>query len=246
MSAVPALPMLSVVVSSYGRFKQIQELVESVRIACKLASPYKIFAVCSDPPDSPKIQWLRQQDDVHLIHPDVRTGSRVKSLYYYENLGIKLAPPGWIFVTNDDTTLDPGFYENLLKYDHSYDILSVKAGISRWFPIIGTLCRVGETCQSPLYLYDFTVIRRWVYDAINYLDENLDWFGKGWDLSLKCEFLARPKGARICYDTDLYVHHSFCHENRSPPECHNDFRYIEKKWDDWCASNPGYHYTCPW
>jgi len=241
-------PKLSVVVSTYGRTEHIKSLVESVASNCPNEN-YEIVVVSSDAPDSPKIDWLQRQQNLRIIAADMRTGPRLKSLYYYENLGIKAATGDWIFVTNDDTKLDPYFYADLLPYQN-FDILAVKGhlaepGLGQRFPVIGTLRRPGETESSPLYLYDFTVIRPWVYKAVGYLDEQIDWFGKGWDLSLKCEFVAYALGARIKYDTNLCVEHVIAPEGRTPPPCGRDFNYIKAKWDRWCQENPGYDYTCP-
>lgn len=241
--------MLSVVVSTFGRTDCVKALVESVDLTCPNAA-YEIVVVSSDAPDSPKIGWLQAQGNVRVIQADVRTGPRLKSLYYYENIGIKAAKGAWIFVTNDDTKLDPYFYANLLKYK-DFDVLAVRGhlaepGLGQRFPVIGTLRRPNETESSPLYLYDFTVIRPWVYSAIGYLDEGIDWFGKGWDLSMKCEFIARTLGARTNYDTNLRVEHTITPEGRTPPPSSPDFNYIQKKWDEWCKANPGHHYTCPW
>ena len=221
-------PTVSVVVSSYGRFNCIQKLVESVRQVFP-TSTYEIVAVCSDDPSTEKVKWLQQQADVKFIQGDVRTTVRLKSLYHYENCGIKAASGEWIFVTNDDTEFVPGFYDHLLGMQDDYDSILVRGhvgevGLGCRIPTIGTLTKPNQP-EQPLYLYDFSIIRRWVYEKIGYLDENVDWYGKGWDLSLAVEFLAE---ARTSNSSEMTVQHAIVPENRTSHHAGRDFGYIRQ------------------
>lgn len=243
----PEQVKVSVVVSTYGRLSYFQNLVGSVRSAFPPGT-YEIVAVSSDPTDSPKCAWMAQQPDVVAIMADVRapgTG-RKRSLYAYENIGIKASSGKWVVVTNDDTTFEPDFYATLLEVEADYDVILVKGhvgeiGLGMRIPVIGTVTPPSGEVR-PLHLYDFTIIRRTAYEAIGYLDENLDWFGKGADLALKCE--THP-GMRILRDSNLKIHHSIAEEGRQRPGYHRDFQYATDKWNNWCAAN-GWSTHWPW
>jgi hypothetical protein len=236
---------ISVVVSSYARFPCIQKLVESARRIFPKGE-YEVVAVCSDHPESSKAQWLKAQDDVVYIQGDVRLTHRLRSLYAYENMGIKAAQGEWIFVTNDDTEFDDGFWHCLEACGKNWDVILTSGhlgdvGLGCRKAIIGTITPPGKKTEN-LYLYDFAVIRKWVYEAIGYLDENLDWFGKGFDLAMACEV---TPGLRISYSEDIKINHSIDGENRLPPHYARDFQYATNKWTKWCAEN-GWKFTWPW
>lgn len=236
---------LSIVVSSYARFECIKRLVESAR-SVFTAGVYEIIAVCSDHPMSSKTQWLKSQPDVTYVQADVRLTHRMKSLYAYENMGIKMATGEWVFVTNDDTTFDDNFYHSFKASREGRDVIIIAGhlgdvGLGCRTAIIGTVTKPGGKPEN-LYLYDFTVIRRDVYEKIGYLDEGLDWFGKGFDLAMKCE---TTPGLRIAVTQDIKINHEISPENRRPPHYARDFRYATDKWTKWCAEN-GWSFTWPW
>ena len=236
---------LSIVVSSYGRFSCIQNLVQSARTALPEGA-YQVVAVCSDHPDSSKSQWLKAQPDVVYIQGDVRHRCRLKSLYAYENMGIKAAQGEWLFVTNDDTTLEPDFWDKFVPHSDNYDVILVsghlgEVGLGCRKAVIGTITP-PDGVEKSLYLYDFTLIRKSTYEQIGYLDEKLDWFGKGFDLAMSCE---TALGVRVCYDADVRVNHVIEAENRRPPHYERDFRYATDKWMAWCVKT-GWRFTWPW
>ncbi|MHC4332166.1 MAG: glycosyltransferase family 2 protein [Planctomycetota bacterium] len=245
-----SLPVVSIVVASYGRFDHIKTLIESARSIFP-EGEYEVVAVCSDDPEGEKVQWLRDQPDVTFIQGDVRGTCRQHSLYWYENIGIKASKGEWVFVTNDDTILVPTFYDKLKEIALDYDVILVKGhigevGLGARIPSIGTIKRPWDSEPQPLYLYDFSIIRRWVYDYIGYLDEGLDWFGKGFDLAMKVEFLATRQDAKIAHDSEIEVTHTITGECRTPPNHVPDFTYATKKWEKWCAENPGHVFSWPW
>lgn len=245
-----SLPVVSIVVASYGRFGHLKALIESTRTIFP-EGECEVITVCSDDPNSEKVRWLREQKDVIFIQGDVRTTARQHSLYWYENLGIKASRGEWIFVTNDDTTLEPDFYDQLKNIALSYDVILVKGhvgekGLGARIPTIGTIKCPWDSEPQDLYLYDFSIIRRWVYDCIGYLDENLDWFGKGFDLAMSIELIAQRHNARIAHDSEIKVSHAITSELRTPPDYRRDFTYAQHKWEKWCANNPGYTFSWPW
>lgn len=165
-----------------------------------------------------------------------------------------MASGNWVFVTNDDTEFDPMFYwkfisvteKNTIPLSEAYDVVMVNGhlgdvGLGCRTAVIGHITPPGGP-QRPLYLYDFTIIRKSVYDRIGYLDEGLDWFGKGFDLAMACETCP---GLRICYESDLKVNHAIAAENRRPPHYARDFQYATLKWNKWCAER-GWSYSWPW
>ncbi len=236
--------MISIVVPTFGRFRHIVRLVESAELIFPKEA-YEIIAVCSDDPESEKFQWLLDRDNVLALHADHRKEKRLKSLYAYENRGIKLAQHEWIFVTNDDTRFHPTFYSEFLKVQENFDVILVKGHIGDIsmgpvIPVVGEVERPGHSTPQPLHLYDFTLIRREIYREIGYLDEALDWFGKGIDLALAVEFKTR---ARILHQSRLAVDHFMALEEREPPDFRSDFAYMHDKWERWCADHSGYRYT---
>lgn len=240
------LPKVSIVTATYGRLDHLKKLVESIRASFPKEA-YEIIAVSSDPPGE-KLDWLGKQWDVYTISVGVRQPGehRKMSLYAYENMGIKACTGDWIFVTNDDTELDPFFYTVLVPMADKWDVIMVNGHLGD----VGLGCRtavIGDITPPagptrPLYLYDFTIIRKTVYERIGYLDEGLDWFGKGFDLAMACE---TTPNLRICYGSDLKVNHAIAAENRRPPHYARDFSYATEKWMKWCSAH-GWNFTWPW
>lgn len=236
---------LSFVISTYARENSTKCLVESIRKRVPETAREIIF-VSSDDPSCSKSQWLLSQTDVKVIFADIRRDKRLNSLYYYENLGIKASSHDWIFVTNDDTILQEGFYENFLRVANDHDVILVNGHIGdvslgARIPVVGTLTN-PQGIKRELYLYDFSLIRKEVYEKIGFLDEKLDWFGKGVDLALTCEV---QENIKILHQSDIYVDHIISYENRNPPRCESDFSYIDKKWQLWCKKS-GWIYSWPW
>lgn len=247
-------PKISIVVATYGRAAHLNKLFESVRSAFPEGT-YEIIAVSSDPVGE-KREWMERQPDVKTIIYAIRQAGqpRYASLYKFENIGIKAATGEWIVVTNDDTEFDPMFYWRFIStanppyqpLSESYDVVMVKGhlgdvGLGCRTAVIGTITPPSGQVR-PLYLYDFTIIRKSVYEKIGYLDENLDWFGKGFDLAMACE--TQP-GLRICYESEMKINHSIAAEERKPPHYARDFQYATTKWENWC-SLIGWDFTWPW
>lgn len=241
------LPKVSIVTATYGRLDHFRKLVESIRAAFPKEA-YEIIAVTSDPIHGEKMEWMAAQPDINVIPAGTRMPGqhRSMSLYAFENIGIKAATGDWIFVTNDDTEIDPFFYTVLVPMADKWDVIMVNGhlgdvGLGCRTAVIGDITPPGGPTR-PLYLYDFTIIRKTVYERIGYLDEGLDWFGKGFDLAMACE---TGPNLRICYGSDLKVNHAIAAENRRPPHYARDFMYATNKWRKWCATT-GWSFTWPW
>lgn len=241
------LPKVSIVVATYSRESHLNSLLLSARKAFPPGS-FELIAVTSDPDDSKKMAWMLEQPEIVVIRHGQRQPGQPRqcSLYTFENLGIKAARHEWVFVTNDDTLFDPFFYSNLLKQEHRYHVILVNGhigerGLGCRTVIIGDITPPG--CPTrPLFLYDFTIIRKSVYEKIGYLDEQFDWFGKGFDLAMACE---TTPGLNIAYESELRIDHVLTPENRTPPHYLRDFRYGTNKWTIWCAQH-GWRFTWPW
>ena len=241
-------PSVSIVVATYGRLEHFRKLVLSIRAAFP-KDAYEIIAVSSDPTHCEKMEWMVAQPDINVIPAGTRMPGehRSKSLYYFENIGIKASSHEWIFVTNDDTEFDPLFYTSFVPMADNWDVIMVsghlgEVGLGCRTAVIGTITPPGGHFANPLYLYDFTIIRKSVYEQIGYLDEGLNWFHKGFDLAMKCETLLPP--LRVCYVSDLKVNHAIAAEGRCPPPSSGDANYATNKWNNWCRST-GWRFTWP-
>jgi GT2 family glycosyltransferase len=238
-------PKVSVVVSTYARIEPFSKLITSIRAAFPKEC-VEIIAVSSDHPYSPKGQWMRSQPDVIVIQADIRTSQRLRSIYAYENIGLRASTGEWVFMTNDDTAFDADFYTELCKVENNYDVIVVSGHIGDVrlgcrIAAIGTIKPPGGQVR-PLYLYDFTIIRKSVYDKIGPIDEKMDWFGKGFDLAMACETYP---GLRIGCVPDLKINHDISDENRFPPDYRTDFSYLTRKWKDWC-DRTGWEFSWEW
>lgn len=236
------MPKLSIVISSYRRERYLKNLILSIRNHFPENS-YEIIIVSSDNPNSDKIKTISKYKNVKVLTPDLRINKRLHSLYYYENIGIKQCENDWIFITNDDTKFINNFYDEFCKIEKDYDVILIGGHVGNRregirIPKIGTLNK-PNVCNNDLYLFDFSLIRKSVYEKIEYLDENIDWFGKGLDLSLQIEFLTNSK---ILYESNLIIDHEIAMENRTCDNETKDFAYLEQKWTKWRLENPGYNY----
>jgi len=235
---------ISIVVPTYGRTGPFIKLVDSIRNSNISKENYEILVVSSDPVDSDKVKWINEQTDVDItlmLEAD-RKSVRNRSLYYYENVGIKKAKYDWILVCNDDMWVEPDWYEKFLPHittDNKVYLVASHIGtrsLGLRIPTIGTL--TINDVEEPLWLYDMTIIHRSVYETINYLDESIAWYGKGADLAIAVGFLTNEK-AIPCYDVS--INHDIVAEHRgdniSTSPNGDDFTYIRNKWDNWILYN---------
>ncbi len=237
-------PKVSIVVPTYVRTELFKALVQSIRDAFP---PYKveIVVVTSDDPGSEKGQWMRRQTDLKVVQADVRTSKLVKPLVVYVNIGIRASTGEWVFVTNDDTLIDRNFYSNLVLIEQNYDAIAVNAhigivGLGRRVPIIGTITPPDGHVQ-PLYLFDFTIMRKKTYEEVGLFDERSD-SGAGFDMAMA--ITTRPH-IRVCRASNLATDHYISTENLRTCDHVPDFLYIENKWQKWCDEN-GWSFFSPW
>ena len=142
---------------------------------------------------------------------------------------------------------DNNFYKTINTL-LEYDIMFIKTqtgmySLGRRLPIIGELKTPLDKEVRPLYLSDFVVCKKTVYDKINYLDEKLDWYGKGLDFTMCVDFV--HTNFKISYINDLYMDHTISDVNRIDLSCRNDFIYLKNKWNLFCQENNGYYWKCP-
>ena len=191
-------PTISIVISTYGRAEYLKVLIESLRSSVP-EDKREIIIVSSDDPAGEKAQWLRRQPDIKLILADNRGhGRRKRSLYYYNNLGTKLAKNEWVFVLNDDMKASSGWYEvfcsKLAEPGMGKVGMVIVATHIGSFESGYRVAKLGWT-QKPgqpkkdLYLSDFSIIKKEAFEAIGYFDESINWYGSGMDNSLAMALL---------------------------------------------------------
>jgi len=205
---------------------------------------YEIIVVSSDDPNGDKCNWIRTKSNVTLINADFRQGPRLKSLYYYENIGIKQAKYDYVLVMNDDMWFTPEFYNEFIKCN-GYDViyLATQLGnvqLGSRLAIIGKYKTPHDNDYKDLYLADFVVCKKSIYEDIGYLDENIDWYGIGPDLSICFGF----KHLNVMHNDKLHIEHSISPEGRwsNSENPHTYQHYIKTKWRTFCNNNPGYDF----
>jgi len=239
---------LSIVISTYGRSNEIKSLINSIHNSFP-EDFYEIIIVSSDDPNSEKSKWLKSQKNTKFINPDIRIEKRIKSLYYYENIGIKECTNEFVLVINDDMSFEKDFYEEFIKLkDNDIIFLKTHLGVRNLglrLPVIGTYKTPEMNIYENLFLADFIVCRKSVYEDIGFLDENIDWYGIGVDLSLYFSF-SKIK-YKINYENNLCINHLITKNDRDN-NSHNASiygEYIENKWRKFCQENNGYDFNIP-
>jgi GT2 family glycosyltransferase len=231
--------LISVVVSSYKRFDHIKALIESFRNEF-LPGEFEVVAVCSDMPDTEKALWLTRQSEVNAIFVgDRKEGQpRAKSLYVYENIGIKSAKGEWILITNDDTIVEPGTREAFHKATSLGQVVVFPTEVDdpsmgKRVPIIGEVLRNGHRNEIPLL--DFAAFHRDVFEELGGADEAFDWYGRGADMGVRV--VLSQKFDIVSLDSGGLTH-KLVLEARRPPHPARDFSYLETKWRQYQESQP--------
>lgn len=250
---------ISIVVPTYGRLEAFVKLITSIENSDIAPDLYEVVVVSSDPVDSEKIVWLKNKKNIDIVlqlEADRHT-VRNRSLYYYENVGIKLCKYDWVMVCNDDMWVESDWYQEFLTYVNDvnkvYLISSHIGGICLGLriPSIGNIVKNGN--NSTMWLYDMSIIHKHIYEEINFLDEKVQWYGKGADLSLAVAFFTDQIPV-LC--SSVRVNHDIIEENRQtningePLSTNNenggDFNYIRSKWDMWILNNGSDKYSYIW
>jgi GT2 family glycosyltransferase len=229
---------ISIIIPTYGRFEPFKKLINSIKESNIFKDDYEIIVVSSDSHDSEKIKWIeniKDQINIKIKIENDRKTIRNRSLYYYENIGIKSAIYNWILICNDDMWFEKDWYEKFLSYVNqskvyliSSHIGSIELGMR--IPSIGTITVNG--IKEEMWLYDMSIIHKSIYERIGFLDENMKWYGKGADLSLSIAFFTNEKPV-LCHD--VKINHDITQENRSSNIGNSsgdlDFSYIRLKWN---------------
>ncbi len=240
-------PKVSIIVPTYGRAEGLEKLFVSLRKFTP-TGVYEVVVVSSDPPETPKARWLKQQTDVRVIFADARRPwqLRKKSNYYYLNTAIKHSTYPWIFPLSDDMYIDSNWYDAFCKIVN--DPSHTNAGLIIVASHIGSLKNainygmrvdvIGKTKKQngpwkDLYLSDVSLVRRDVMESFGLFDEKMDWFGSGADLSLSVEVLT---DAETIIAENIQIHHAISTENRgsNSVSAFNDFHYLLRKWNRLC------------
>jgi GT2 family glycosyltransferase/Flp pilus assembly protein TadD/predicted SAM-dependent methyltransferase len=237
-------PSISFVVPTYKRDQYVKNLILSIQETTP-ENIYEIIIVSSDEADSEKIKWLEKQDNTKIYMPDVRSGSRKRSLAFYYNLGISKAENDWIFPLNDAMALKGFWYENFV------DTISKPENSNAGVIIVAThlanpelghrvalqgRTKKGQGEWKDLYLTDFNIVKREVFETTGGYDENIDWYGRGLDFGLAVSFLTDKE---IIVDERIRLDHFLAQEHRleSLSDPSQGFLYVKQKWDKWCQKN---------
>jgi GT2 family glycosyltransferase len=241
-------PKISIVIPTYRRENDFKKLINSIKSSDIDKKKYEVVIVSSDDKNCEKIKWARENKEINIkiLMESDRTTVRNKSLYYYENLGIKASQHPWILICNDDMWFEKDWYQNFLTYfkkENKVYLVSSHIGDKASglrIPSIGTI-EINKK-QQPMWLYDMSIININIYKKINYLDENIKWFGKGADLSLKVAFLTEETPI-LCHS--VKINHEISSESRIENKVfsENDFGYIRQKWNDFTQKNEGKFYN---
>jgi FkbM family methyltransferase len=237
-------PTVSIVITTYKRDEYIKKLIRSIEETTP-DEAYEIVVVSSDPPDSDKVKWLENRPRTRLFIPDVRTGERKRSSIYYYNLGISKATMEWVFPLNDDMALKESWYENFVsaisrEENGNAGVVIVATHLAD--PVLGHRVALqgrtkrGDGGWKDLYLTDFNLVKKEVFDAVGGYDESIDWFGSGLDFGLAVSFLTDKD---IIVDESIKLDHYLAEEHRqeSRGEPSAGFLYVKNKWDEWCLEN---------
>lgn len=228
----------TIIIPTYGRFEPFKKLINSIKKSNISKENYEIIVVSSDSQDSEKIKWIENQIkeiDIKIKIESDRKTIRNRSLYYYENIGIKNAIYDWILICNDDMWFEKDWYKKFLSYMNESKVYLISSHIGSIclglrIPSIGTIKVNG--IEQPMWLYDMSIIHKSIYEKIGLLDEDMKWYGKGADLSLSVAFFTDEKPV-LCHD--VKINHDIIKENRHSnignSSAHLDFSYIRRKWD---------------
>ena len=240
-------PKISIIVPTYGRAEGLKKLFDSIRTFTPQGA-YEITVVSSDPVETDKAAWLRQQTDVKVVFAGVRKPwqLRKKSNYYFLNLAIKNSTYPWIFPLSDDMEVESDWYNESCKVIAdsanantgliiaASHIGSVKNAVSYGMrvDVIGKT-KKGTGPWKDLYLSDVSIVRRDVMERVGLFDEKMDWFGSGLDLSLSVEILT---DTYTVVAENIKVNHAISRENRgnNMADAFTDFHYLRQKWDRIC------------
>ena len=110
---------ITIVIPTYGRFEPFKKLINSIKESDISKENYEIIVVASDSQDCEKIKWIENQTkeiDIKIKIENDRKTIRNRSLYYYENIGIKNAIYDWILICNDDMWFEKDWYKKFLSY----------------------------------------------------------------------------------------------------------------------------------
>lgn len=239
-------PEISIIVHTYDRAEFLKVMIQSVRDTTP-PEAYEILVVSSDPPETEKVKWLKQQDDVFFIQGDIRRPweLRKQSAFYYINLGIKKSAKPWVVVVNDDMSFDKDWYiefSKLVSEPSNSNVGMIIAAMhlgkvkhGRRIVKMGRTKKSGQDWKN-LYLADLAFLRREAIERIGYYDEKIDWAGGGADLPLAMEFLSNTE--TITSDK-IKIDHFIVKENRNTTFTHGftGFHYVLNKWNKWCAAN---------
>lgn len=234
-------PQISIVVPTYKRISCIKKLIDSLVNSDFEKNNCELVLVSSDDETSEKVQWIKKitEVNVNLIIEDKRENSRKKSLNFYENIGIKNSTKDWILVCNDDMWFEKDWYSKFTEklseskvYLVATHVGTVRTGLR--IPSLGFITK--DNTQEDMWLYDMSIIHKTIYEEINYLDENINWYGKGADLSLSVSFLTNEKPI-LC--PEVKIHHDLIHELRAENRGSFDVdsQYIRNKWNKWIIDN---------
>lgn len=252
-------PRLSIVIVNYQHWEDTVQLVQQLRHSCALREgEAEILIIDNHSPRHRLLRWLRGASGV-----SVRRWKHNRGFARAVNEGVRLSQGDWVLLLNPDTTVSPGFVDELLDRLDSY---STNAGVIGYqlrnsdgspqlstglFPrFAATLARLllpravrkySEPSQRerPSEVDWVTgcclLARRKCLLDLDGLDDAFFLYYEDVDLCLR----AREHGWSVWFDPTLsIVHHRPLHAREVPPHLraitrHALLTYAQKHWPTW-------------
>lgn len=236
-------PSISFIIPTFKRDQYLFDLIQSIKDTTPNDADYDLIVVSSDDPSGPKVEKLQTMDRVVLLLPDVRTTVRMKSNYYYINMGIKASSKEWCFVLSDDMLFPEGWYELLVDVfvHHPKDTVVMVAsqiGSVDEYRIIqmGWVRKPGKD-WVPAFMSELPIMRRDIAEKIGYFDENAEFYGSGFDTTMAVILLT---DTQVIAEPRIQIAHFRALEQRAEnANCDGvaDMAYLNNKWDTWVAEH---------
>lgn len=209
---------ITIIIPNYNNIKLLVNLIESLKKATTI--PYELIIV-DDKSEDNSVEYLKKHyPEIKLLVNDVNHG-----FAYTVNRGIKNAKTDYVYLLNNDTTVDPDFLVDPLKIMESDDeIFAISSKMLQLnnhdliedagdeYTILSWSKKRGYNKPQSRYSQDGEVFsacagaalyRCDVFDKIGFFDENFGSYVEDMDLS----FRAHLYGYKIYYAAHSIVYH---------------------------------------
>lgn len=209
---------ITIIIPNYNNIKLLINLIESLKKATTI--PYELIIV-DDKSEDNSVEYLKKHyPEIRLLVNDINHG-----FAYTVNRGIKNAKTEYVYLLNNDTTVDPDFLVDPLRIMESDDeIFAISSKMIQLnnhdliedagdeYTILSWSKKRGYNKSQSKYSQDGEVFsacagaalyRRDVFDKIGFFDENFGSYVEDMDLS----FRAHLYGYKIYYAAHSIVYH---------------------------------------